>query len=40
MVASEIVRRLAHLLVAEAAKQTRLESLARPRLALALPELN
>jgi methylphosphotriester-DNA--protein-cysteine methyltransferase len=39
-VAREIVRRLAHLLAIEAATQTTLESLARPRLALAPPELN
>lgn len=39
-VAREIVRRLAYLLVIETATQTKLEALARPRLALAPPELN
>jgi hypothetical protein len=39
-VAREIVRRLAYLLVSQTATQTQLESLARPRLALAPPELN
>jgi hypothetical protein len=39
-VAREIVLRLAHLLVTETTTQTKLESLARSRLALAPPELN
>jgi hypothetical protein len=39
-VAREIVLRLAHLLVSETATQTALEARARPRLALAPPELN